>query len=227
MQRLPKAAIAAVASVLLLTLVLGGSALAQSDSSASDLRQSFLDRLAENLGVSRGELDTTIEQTGAEVIDGAVDNGHLGERRANVLRGRLETNGFFSSGEGRNDFGRGRVGFGRGGETRHFGMQLDLVAEQLGLTTEELTSQLQDGATLSEIITVQGSTTEAVVDALVAAVPTDLEQKVADGTITQERADEILGALPGRLAEQIENGRAAPFRCGRTGNSEEPKDSSI
>lgn len=206
MKRLRIATIGAGAAILILTLVIGGTAFAQTESGPGDsLGESFLDRLAENLGISRGELDDTIQQSGNEVIDDAVADGRLSEERAEILRQRLESGAPFMGFAG--PHGPGGPHHGR----NVLGFSLPVIGEELGMTVDELRAELADGATLSDVITTQGSSVEAVVDALVSEAEAKLDEAVANGRLSQERADEILANLPERLTERIENGPIGPW----------------
>lgn len=71
------------------------------------------------------------------------------------------------------------------------GLGLDVAAETLGLTEDELLTQLRDGATLAEIAADQGVDTQTLVDALVAAASERIDEAVADGRLDQDRADEM------------------------------------
>ena len=94
----------------------------------------------------------------------------------------------------------------RMGKAGHFG----LISEVLGLTPEEIKSQLQDGKTMADIAAAQGFTEEELKDAMLAAMTEQLQQKVAEGIITQEQADRILE----RMQERAEDGMRFGPRIG-------------
>jgi hypothetical protein len=182
--------------VVLGALLLGGTAFAQTDSNGNDLRQSFIDRLADKLGIASDDLESAITDTQVEMIDEAVTEGRLTDRQADVLRERAE------SGEGL--FGMRPV---LGMHPMHaLDINLATIASELGITTDELRAELQSGSALSEVITAHGSTIDAVVKALVANAETELNEAVANGNLTQAQADQILTNLPDRLTQMIENG---------------------
>ena len=99
-------------------------------------------------------------------------------------------------------FGGGR-GFGfRGGSWADF----DAAAKVLGLTPEQLFSELHSGKSLQDIATEKGVDLSKVNDALEAsrkeAMKTAIEQAVTDGKLTREQADWMLkglelGMMPG------------------------------
>ena len=74
-------------SLALGALLVSGTAFAQSDTDDTSLHQTFLDRLAEKLGISSGELEATIQETQNDVIDDAVANGRLTEQQGERAQG--------------------------------------------------------------------------------------------------------------------------------------------
>jgi len=76
---------------------------------------------------------------------------------------------------------------------------LEAAAEALGMTTDELTSALQEGKTLEQLAEEAGVDLQDVQDAIRAARDVELreriEQAVSDGTMTQEKADWLLEGL--------------------------------
>jgi hypothetical protein len=91
--------------------------------------------------------------------------------------------------------GRGLFGFGPGGQRTMF----DTAAEALGLTPEELFSELHAGKTLEEVAEDRGVEVEELQEALKAirdeAVQDEIAQAVAGGEITQDEADWRLEGL--------------------------------
>jgi hypothetical protein len=74
-----------------------------------------------------------------------------------------------------------------------------VVADTLGVTRQELRDALKGGQTISQYATSLGKDPQTVVDALTKAATDKLDQLVADGTITQERADKVKANLPARI----------------------------
>jgi len=77
--------------------------------------------------------------------------------------------------------------------------ELTAAAEALGMTTDELTTELQSGKTLEEIAEAAGVDLQVVRDAIRAAHAEEMrqwiEQSVSDGTMSQEKADWLLEGL--------------------------------
>ncbi len=201
MSRTMKALVAVAGAALLATLVLG-TALAQTDQGAAaagtDYRQAFLDRLAAVLGVDRPRLDSAIKQANTDVIDQAEKNGDLSKNQADALRKRVENGewpGPWGMGHKFGRFGHGRFGhgpFGRGWMKGMDGAGLDAAATALGISRDELLTQLRDGKTLGEIADARGVDRRKVQDALVAAHKQKLDDAVKNGNLTQKQADQML-----------------------------------
>ena len=75
----------------------------------------------------------------------------------------------------------------------------DATAAYLGLTRDELIQQVKSGKTLAQIAGEQGKSVDGLVDALVAAGTAQLDQKVADGTLTAAQRDQIVSQLKSRV----------------------------
>jgi uncharacterized membrane protein len=116
--------------------------------------------------------------------------------------------GWHGGGFGRHGGGRSMVGFGgrgMGGFAWSGGgpwTMFDTAAETLGLTPEELFTELRAGKSPAEIAEEQGVDVEALYDAMRAArgeaMQQALQQAVEDGRITQEQADQMLERLENR-----------------------------
>ena len=90
----------------------------------------------------------------------------------------------------------GGPGGGRGG----LGLEgLQIAAEALNMTTDELITALRSGKTLEELATEAGVDIQEVQDAIQAARATGMRERIQqaldDGTITQEHADWLLEGL--------------------------------
>jgi hypothetical protein len=92
-------------------------------------------------------------------------------------------------------WGRGLLGFGRGGQWTMF----DTAAEALGLTPQQLFTELHAGKSLAEVAEDRGVDMETVQEALSAArdeaMQDAIKQAVEDGTMSQEQADWLLEGL--------------------------------
>ena len=99
--------------------------------------------------------------------------------------------------------GYGMGGYGRGGNG-YAGTMPTLLAEALGLTTEELYAAQESGQTVAEIAVAQGVELADVVAAVVAPHAERLAQSVADGYLTQEQADAMLATMTEHMTARFE-----------------------
>jgi hypothetical protein len=86
-------------------------------------------------------------------------------------------------------------------------------ADAIGIPVDELKSDFAGGQSISEIATAHAVDPQAVADALVAKATDTLNQAVADGKISQERADKAEAKLPElatRVIEHHKGDRRAP-----------------
>ncbi len=105
---------------------------------------------------------------------------------------------------------------GRGGHGMR-GEGLEAAAEALGMTTDELRTELRDGATIAEIAAAEGVEVQSVIDAMVVAAGAHLAEHVAAGDITQEQADARLEEITARITDHVNNGGPAEGMEGRGG----------
>jgi DNA-binding ferritin-like protein len=95
------------------------------------------------------------------------------------------------------------VRFGRGFRgTPH----LETVAKALEMDVDELAEKLRDGSTIADIA---GDQTQGVIDALVDEQATRIDDAIAEGRISEEKAAEIREALTGQI-EAMVNGDCSP-----------------
>jgi hypothetical protein len=103
---------------------------------------------------------------------------------------------------------------GRGGR----GPGLEVVASTLGMTAEEVREAISNGQTLAQLAEANGSSGEALIDAILAEMTTHLDEKVAAGDHTQEEADAKLAEATTRVTEFVNNtGEAGPMGGGPGG----------
>jgi len=167
--------------------------------------QEFLNRLANNLGISTDKLQQGLKTTADQEIDNAVANGRITQEQADKAKQNVD------NGNGLSAFTRF---FGRRIHERdllRFGAWNDLASE-LGMSPQDLSSQLQSGKTVKQIISDQNKTVDEVVNAVTAKVQQSLDTAVANGKLTQSREDSIIANLKTRLTDLINNGGPMPHK---------------
>ena len=189
------------AAVAGLAVAGGGTAIAasQGDSPAS----SFLDSVAQHLGISPQELEDATKAAALDQVDQALEDGRITEEQAEALRSRIE------SGEAPWLFGPGLFGFrGHGGPDgledpgleHHFPFlheKLTPTAEYLGLTEAELFEQLREGKSLAEVAEAGGKSVQGLKQAILDGAKFALDEAVANERLRQAEADEIYERLQG------------------------------
>ena len=191
----------------------------------TDFRQEFRNAVAGILGISVEKYDAAVDQAREQVLDKAVEEGNLTQNQADQIRERAG-NGFgpgmmgggFGPGMMGGGFGRGMMGRGLG-----YGMMGDantsliaVAADKLGMTVDELQTQLKDGKTIADLATEKGVDLQTIVDAFIAARQETLSQAVADGKITQAQADQMLENMREMVEDHL-NGELPAFGPGGCG----------
>ncbi len=167
---------------------------------ANLLRSTFLDQLAAALNIQRSALDSAITSAGTKTADAAVQQGTLTQAQADALKARIQAGDLGALLGGR---GGPVLGDGRGAKPLA-GVQQALLnagASALGITTDELRTQLRSGQTLAQLAQSNNTTEQAVISAALAAAKTQLDQAVTAGTLTQAQADAAYAQLQQRGAQ--------------------------
>jgi hypothetical protein len=81
----------------------------------------------------------------------------------------------------------------------------DVLADLTGLSVDDIRDRRADGESVADIAESENVSSEAVVDAALAARKEILDAKVADGSITPEQADAMLAQMTERLTERVES----------------------
>jgi hypothetical protein len=181
----------------------GGAALAADQLGGSHQEsQAVVNDAAKQLGVTPGALISALKKALENRVDAAVAAGRLTKAQGEELKQRIEAGDlpFF-----------GAPGFG----THHhmFGMLgrgLDAAAGYLGVTDDQLRTQLENGKTLAEIAKAQNKSVDGLVDAIVADAKQHLDAAVKAGRITQKQEDSILRDIKTRTTDFV-NGKAPRF----------------
>ena len=189
-----------VLAALAVGIVAVAGAGAQEDTSEDRPADHYLELLADNLGVTLEELEGALTQSHLDLVNEKVAEGTLTAEEAADIIERIE------SGEGRlfPPFGGGRHGGGHGNIHRLVGLVVDNSAEVLGMDVDALKDELHDGNSLADVATAQGVDIEQFKADVLTAIATDLDEKVADGSITQEQADRILAKITESIDRIVE-----------------------
>ncbi len=95
---------------------------------------------------------------------------------------------------------------------------IDIVADLTGLSVEEVQAQRAEGNSVADIAEANGVSSDEVVSSALESRKALLDEKVADGTITQEQADLAYDRMTERLAERVATDEAGrPSWAGQGG----------
>jgi len=168
---------------------------------------------AEALGISEDELRAALEdgQSVAQVAEAegidvqvvidalvAAATEHLEEMEASLPERMTE----LVNKEGWGDHeGPGRRG--PGGGRHRLSARLDTAAEAIGVTADELRTELEGGSTIAAVAEANGVDIQTVVDALVAEATARIDAAVADGALEADRAEEMKANLVERITAHV------------------------
>ncbi len=199
------AGIVTLVAVLGVTAV-GAVAFAQDAEDGADwpfnFRERFTEAIAGVLGISVEEYDAAVDTAQGQVLDEAVAEGWLTEEQAEQVRERV-AEGFGPGTRGGMRGGKfgpmhgGHGGFMGGPENSLVGV----AADQLDMTVEELLEALDGETSIADVATEQGVEPQAIADAHLAQIAERLDEAVAEGYLTQERADWMLEQATERVQE--------------------------
>jgi len=224
MRKFWKAAAIVAVVVVLGTAAVAAVAVAQEGTDGvkdrlTDLRQEFREAVAGILGISVEKYDAALDQAREQVLDKAVEEGNLTQDQADRIRERAAEGfgpGMMGGGMGRGMMGRG-LGQGMMGDSED--SLIAVAADKLGMTVDELQTQLKDGKTVADLAKEKGVDVQIIVDAFMAARQETLSQAVTDGKITQEQADQMLENMRDMIEDHL-NGEMpmyGPGGCGGRG----------
>jgi lambda repressor-like predicted transcriptional regulator len=166
-----------------------------------------------NLATEKGvALDTIVEALLAprrEALATKVAEGKLTQEQADTMLAQMQTNITTRLQEAGVSLGQGPAGRMVRAERMGWQLhgQLDLVAQTLGMTADELTAALQDGKTVAQVAEEKGVALDTVVEALLAPRREVLAEKVAAGTLTQADADAQLAQMRENITTRLQQTR--------------------
>lgn len=147
--------------------------------------RSFLSRVAEKLGITEDQLTTAVKDSQTDIINEKLAAGEITQEQADRMKERV------ANGDLRFPGGGGHHGGGhRGGGLCRAGAKfVDETAKILGVDSSVVADGLAQGKSLAEVAGDNGKTADDLKAGLAAAVKAKLDERVASGDTTQERAD--------------------------------------
>lgn len=164
----------------------------------------FLSTAATYIGISEADLRTQL-QAGKSLADVAVANGKTRDGLIAALV-QAATTDITTLVDKQNPFpagGPGRPG-GPGGMRMFGGDELTTAATYLGINATDLRTQLQSGKTLADIAkATSGKTVDGLIQAIVTAETSEIDQAVKDGKITADQATQMKTNLTQRVTDMV------------------------
>ncbi len=152
--------------------------------------EQYLQDLAKRLGVSVATLQQDKLSAREDVLAQMVKDGKLTQSQATAIEQRLQSRQACS---GKGDFaGRGIV---LASLKQYLPNIESQVAQGLKLTSSQLTADLKNGQSLSQIATAQGVTSAQLRTIVLNAVQSAANQAVKDGKLTQTQATTLMTEL--------------------------------
>lgn len=169
-----------------------GAIAATKQDEAKKAEQAVIDDAAKRLNVAPAELRDALAKAEDAQLDQAVKDGKLTQAQADEIKARRKQEGRVLGG-GHGPGGPGGHGFGhRGGGP---GGLIEPAAEALGLSKEELATQLRSGKTLTQIAKAQNKDLADVKAAIKAAATKKLDDAVKAGKLTDAQRDAEVAEL--------------------------------
>ena len=185
----------AAGAAALIAVAGGGAAIAATQLSPKQESQAVLNDAASQLGVSPSELSAAIKGALEKRVDAAVAAGRISAAQGDEMKQRIESGDVPLFG-----FGPGPGGF----EHHEMFGGLDAAASYLGLSEDELHSQLENGKSLADIAKFNGKSVDGLVNAMVADAKRHLDEVVSEGGFTQAQATEMLSHLEQGIRAMVE-----------------------
>ena len=173
-----------IGALVALPLLAGGGAAAfaaSTGSSGTSPAAAFLADVASHLGISTTTLQSAVEQAQLDQVQQMVNSGKLSSSQAAQIESNIKS-GKIGAGFGMM-FGRHDGGPMMGGRGA-----MQAAATYLGLTQQQLMSDLRSGKSLSSIASsTGGKTLQGLEAAITTAMQQEMQQAVTNGHMTQQQ----------------------------------------
>jgi len=178
----------AVAAIVAVSALGGGISQAQQpDPAGGQIHGAYAEALAAQLGISVDELLAARKAAWDQVIDNAVASGRITPEQGEEMK---------------ENPGKARRGLVRKAAAGIHGIiagAIDVAAETIGITRDEVKEGLTNGQSLGQIAEANGSSVAELKAALIGAAEARLAEAVSSGRISQEQADRIEAGLAEKI----------------------------
>jgi len=208
--------IAAIGGAVAVLAIGAGAVMAQTPATPA-AGPSFLDRVAQKLGIDTSKLKDAITGAHNDQIDAGVANGDLTQKQADAMKQRLADH--LGDGFGPGMGGRGfKGGFGGPGFGMGLGQAEMKLADFLGITQDQLKTQLKaDNGTLATVAAAHGKSRDDLKKFITDTAKSTLDTAVQNGDMTQKVEDTILQKLNDNLDKIVDGSFGHGFGPGFPG----------
>jgi hypothetical protein len=183
----------------------GGAAIAATQlDSPAERSAAIVNDAAGQLGVQPSQLSDALKKAEKNQIDAEVAAGQITQEQGDAMKAAIDSGKapLVNVGPGGfDDHGPGGFGHGFGGGGPFDG--LDAAATYLGVTGDQLRTDLQNGQSLADVAKAQGKTADGLVAAMAADAKKNIDAAVTAGKLTQSQADSIESQLTQRLTDRV------------------------
>ena len=174
----------------------GGALAASGTFDPAAERQAFLNDAAGRLGTTSTKLEEALKAAATDRVDAALAAGQITKAQADEMKAAIDS--------GKLPLGVGPgPGFGFHAGMHRGGQFLDAAATYLGISGDQLRTQLESGKSLADVATAQGKSVDGLKQAITDDVQSKLDQAVTDGRLTSAQRDEILADLKARIDDLV------------------------
>lgn len=151
-------------------------------------RATFLGRVASTIGVTLDELKQAFKSAATEAVDDALASGEITQEQADGAKARIENGGapglrrLLAAGHGRRIARQQRLRAGI----------IQSAATALNMSPQDLKAQLKTGMSIASVA---GSNLDAVKAQITSDAAARLDETVAAGKLTRQKADDLLQKL--------------------------------
>jgi uncharacterized protein (DUF433 family) len=167
----------------------------------SPYAQTFWQTLASKLNTTVDKLQAAVRDALKATVAKMLTDGKLTQQQADKINSGIDSLPF-----NKQPFGGFMGGRGFDGGRARFDISataFDAAAQKLGMTTQDLTTELRNGKALTDVAKEKNVSSEDLKAAIVAAVDAQLDQAVKDGNLTQAQADKAKSQLNNLSLDQL------------------------
>ena len=171
----------------------GGALAASGTFDPAAEHQAFLNDAAGRLGVTSAKLDAALKAAAIDRVDAALAAGRITKPEADAMKAAINSGKLpLGVSPGLRDHG-----------DMHGGRFLDAAATYLGLSQDQLRTQLESGKSLADVAKAQGKSVAGLKQAILSDAQAKLDQAVKDGRLTSAQRDQILADLKARIDDLV------------------------